>query len=65
MISPNTPVVLLETERVCCDICVDEKQAIGLHEGDEIIGTTIADRKQIRGTIRLLTQAPETIGVNF
>ena len=39
-------------------LTISEEQAVGLHEGDELIGTTVADHKQIRGKIRLLTQAP-------
>lgn len=58
MISPNVPVVLLETKRVYYDIYVSEKQAVKLHEGDEIFCTTVADDKKIPGRIRLLTQAP-------
>ncbi len=58
MISPNVPVILLETKRIYYDIYVSEKQAVKMHEGDEIICTTVADKKKIRGKIRLLTQAP-------
>ena len=58
MISPSVPVVLLETNRVYYDIYVSEDQAVNLHEGDEVIGTTVADQKRVTGTIRLLTQAP-------
>ena len=58
MIAPSVPVVLLETNRIYYDIYLSEDQAVGLHEGDQIIGTTIADHKQINGTIRLMTQAP-------
>ena len=58
MISPNVPVVLLETRRIYYDIYVSEDQAVNLREGDEIICRTIADNKEIKGTIRLLTQAP-------
>ncbi len=58
MISPNIPVILLETRRIYYDIYISEEQAVNLHEGDEIICQTVADNKKIRGTIRLLTQAP-------
>lgn len=58
MVSPSVPVVLLETKRVYYDIYVSEEQAVNLHEGDEIICTTVADNKKVSGTIRLLTQAP-------
>lgn len=58
MVSPNTPVVLLETKRIYYDIYVSEEQAVNLHEGDEVICTTVAGEKKVPGTIRLLTQAP-------
>ena len=58
MIAPSVPVVLLETDRIYYDIYVSEDQAVGLHEGDRLVGTTVADRKQVDGVIRLLTQAP-------
>ena len=58
MISPNVPVVLLESKRIYYDIYVSEEQAVNLHEGDKIVCRTIADDKKIPGTIRLLTQAP-------
>ena len=58
MIAPNTPVILLETKRVYYDIYISEEQAVNLREGDEIICKTVAGDKKIRGTIRLLTQAP-------
>ncbi|MBQ3433675.1 MAG: HlyD family efflux transporter periplasmic adaptor subunit [Selenomonadaceae bacterium] len=58
MISPNVPVVLLESRRVYYDIYLSEEQAVNLHEGDAIICKTVADAKEVRGTIRLLTQAP-------
>ena len=58
MIAPSVPVVLLETNRIYYDIYVSEDQAVGLHEGDQLIGTTVADRKEVPGVIRLLTQAP-------
>jgi len=58
MVSPGVPVVLLESKRVYYDIYVSEMQAVKLHEGDEIICTTVADDKKIPGRIRLLTQAP-------
>ena len=57
MVSPNTPVVLLETKRIYYDIYVSEEQAVNLHEGDEVICTTVAGEKKVPGTIRLLTQA--------
>ena len=47
MIAPSVPVVLLETDRIYYDIYVSEDQAVGLHEGDRLIGTTVADRKEV------------------
>ena len=58
MIAPSVPVVLLESRRVYYDIYISEEQAVNLSEGDEIVGTTVAGGKKVRGTIRLLTKAP-------
>lgn len=58
MVSPNTPVILLESKRIYYDIYLSEEQAVNLREGDEIICKTVAGGKKVRGTIRLLTQAP-------
>ena len=58
MIAPSVPVVLLESKRVYYDIYISEEQAVNLSEGDEIVGTTVAGNKKVRGTIRLLTKAP-------
>jgi len=58
MISPNVPVILLESRRIYYDIYLSEEQAVNLREGDEIFCRTVADDKKIRGTIRLLARAP-------
>ena len=58
MISQSTSVVLLESQRSYYDIYLSEQQAAGLAEGDTIVGTTVAGKKQVSGTIRLLSQAP-------
>lgn len=58
MVAPNVPVILLETRRIYYDIYLSEEQAVNLREGDEITCTTVAGGKKVRGTIRLLTQAP-------
>ena len=58
MVSPNTPVVLLESKRYYYDIYVSEEQAAHLKQGDEITGTSVAGDQKVKGTIRLLTQAP-------
>lgn len=58
MISPNTPVILMESKRYYYDIYVNEKQAALLHEGEVIMGTAIANGQDVKGSIRLKTQAP-------
>ena len=58
MVSPSVPVVLLESSRSYYDIYISEKQAAGLSERQEIIGVTVAGNRKVRGTIRLLSQAP-------
>jgi HlyD family secretion protein len=58
MISPSTPVVLLESNRSYYDIYVSEEQAVHLAEGDELTGQTVAGDKKVTGTVRLLTKAP-------
>ncbi len=57
MVSPSTPVVLLESNRSYYDIYISEKQAAGLAEGDEITGHTVAGDRAVTGTIRLLTKS--------
>ena len=58
MISPSTPVVLLESKRSYYDIYVSEEQAVHIAEGDEMTGHTVAGDKQVKGTVRLLAKAP-------
>jgi HlyD family secretion protein len=58
MISPNTPVVLLESKRYYYDIYVSEEQAAKMGEGAQITGTTIATDKKAVGTVRFITAAP-------
>ena len=58
MISPSTPVVLLESTRSYYDIYISEKQAANLQEGQAIKGTTVAGEREVTGTVRLLSQAP-------
>lgn len=57
MISPSTPVVLLESRRFYYDIYISETQAAGLFEGKDVTGHTLAGA-EAPGTIRLLTKAP-------
>lgn len=58
MVAPNVPVILMESTRHYYDIYVNEEQVINMHEGDSITGTTVAGEKDVKGTIRLITQAP-------
>ena len=58
MISANTPVVLLESNRRYYDIYISENQVANLAEGDTINGKSIANDLIVPGTIRLITQAP-------
>ena len=58
MVSAGTPVVLLESNRSYYDVYLSEEQAAGLHEGDEVTGVTVAGKREVKGTIQLLTQAP-------
>ena len=58
MISPNAPVVLLESKRFYYDIYVDEKVAARLQVGGEITGNTIAGGHAVPGNIRFISAAP-------
>ena len=58
MISPNAPVVLLESKRFYYDIYVDEKLASRLQVGGEITGKTIAGGRVVPGNIRFISAAP-------
>lgn len=58
MVSPSTPVVLLESSRSYYDIYISEKQAAHLAEGDKVTGRTVAGEKEVKGTVRLLARAP-------
>ena len=58
MVQAGTPVVLLESNRSYYDVYLSEEQAAGLHEGDEVTGVTVAGKKEVKGTVQLLTQAP-------
>lgn len=58
MISPNTPVVLLESKRFYYDIYVDERLATRLNVGGHITGSSIAGNRAIPGSIRFITAAP-------
>ncbi len=58
MISPNAPVILLESKRNYYDIYLSEQQAVKISEGDDITGKTVAGNKAVEGTIRSITAAP-------
>lgn len=58
MISPNTPVILLESKRYYYDIYISEEQVAHLSEGSTVTGRTVATKKEAPGTVRLVTAAP-------
>lgn len=58
MISPNAPVILLESKRFYYDLYLSEKQASHLNEEDEITGYTVAGNKAVTGNIRFIIAAP-------
>lgn len=58
MISPNAPVILLESKRFYYDIYLSEKQASPLREGDTIIGHAVVGDEAVTGNIRFITAAP-------
>lgn len=58
MIAANTPVILLESKRYYYDLYLSETQAAKLAEGDQIIGRTIATKRQTLGRVRFITAAP-------
>jgi Multidrug resistance efflux pump len=58
MISPNVPVILLESKRNYYDIYLSEKQVVRLAEGDSVMGKAVADGRKVAGTVRLITAAP-------
>ena len=58
MIAPNTPVIILESDRLYYDIYVGEDFAGNLKEGDRIRGHAVNNNKEVIGTIRLMTKAP-------
>lgn len=58
IISPNTPVIILESDRLYYDIYVGEDIASNLKEGDRIRGHAVNNNKEVDGSIRLMTKAP-------
>jgi len=57
MISPNTPVILLESDRTYYDIYLPETEIKNLHEGDALEGRAISNDIKVPGTIRLIARA--------
>lgn len=58
MVSPNAPVILLESKRFYYDIYLDEQQASYLKTGDQVTGSAVANKKAVNGIIRFITAAP-------
>jgi HlyD family secretion protein len=58
MVSPNAPVILLESKRFYYDIYLDEQQASSIKTGDEVTGSAVANKKAVNGIIRIITAAP-------
>lgn len=58
MISPSVPVILLESKRAYYDIYLNEEEVSALREGDRVTGRTVAGRKEVAGTVRLISKAP-------
>lgn len=57
MISANSPVILLESNRTYYDIYVPENDLGTLKEGSKVEGTTIAGKIKVPGTVRLVARA--------
>lgn len=58
MVSPSTPVILMESKRTYYDLYLSEEQVAGLSEGMRVTGTTVAGKRAVDGTVRLITKAP-------
>ena len=58
IVQADTPVILLESKRQYYDIYVSEKQAVHLHEGQDLAGVAVSDGQPVAGTIRFINQAP-------
>ena len=58
MVSPNTPVILLESDRCYYDIYLSEDDLGGLTEGDTVTGRAVAGGTKVPGTVRLIARAP-------
>lgn len=58
MIAANVPVILLESKRFYYDIYVDEQIASRLRVGGQIVGSSIAGKNAVIGSIRFITAAP-------
>lgn len=58
MVSANTPVILLETNRYYFDVYISEEYLGDYREGDNIDVYTVVDDKTVLGNIRLISKAP-------
>lgn len=65
LVAPNTPAVLLETERTYFDFYVSETQAGRLHEGDKIPCFAPALGRDVEGTVRLVDAAPDFVNLRM
>lgn len=65
LVAPNTPAVLLETERRYFDFYVSETQAARLHEGDKIPCFAPALDREVEGTVRLVDAAPDFVNLRM
>lgn len=57
MVSANTPVILLESDRYYYDIYINEQEKGNLKEGDRLTGHTVAGNIKVPGTVRLAARA--------
>ena len=57
MVSANTPVILLESDRYYYDIYINEEEKGNLKEGDRLTGHTVAGNIKVPGTVRLAARA--------
>ena len=59
LVSPNTPAVLLESERLYFDIYVAENKVKGFQEGAKVTCWSPALGQNVRGTVLSVTAAPD------
>lgn len=58
IVAPNTPVILMESNRCYFDVYISEKNLGDYKEGDNIQVEAVASGKTLYGNIRILTKAP-------